>query len=250
MPRIDAEGQLVQHLRRRRFTKVMEKIKDHFIVVGFGRLGREVAAEIAHRSRPVVVIEPEDYEHPDDLPYIRGDGAHDETLEAAGIERARGLAACTGDNATNLFITLSARQLNPELQIVTRVDDEASVKKALRAGANAVLNPYGIGGTRIAQGLLHPIAATLLDRTMGRASEELEMEDICVGETDGAGSIRELRVSERFKILIVGVRKPDGSFQSGFDADATLDPGDIAVVVGQAPDIRRFAAAMNDPGRD
>jgi K+/H+ antiporter YhaU regulatory subunit KhtT len=85
---------------------------------------------------------------------------------------------------------------------------------------------------------------------MGRASEELEMEDIRIGETEGSDSIRDLRIAERFEVLIVGVRKPDGSFQSGFDTRATLDPGDIAVVVGQTSDIRRFAAAMNDPGRD
>jgi voltage-gated potassium channel len=250
MTRFVAEGELFERLRQRRLKRLMKTMKDHFIVVGYGRLGHEVAAEISHRGRPVVVIEVNQHDHPPEIAYIQGDGTSDEVLESAGIHRAEGLAACTGNNANNLFVTLSARQLNPNLQIVTRVDDEPSVQKALRAGANAVLNPYGIGGARIAQGLLHPIAATLLDRTMGRAHDELEMEDILVGDTANAGSLRDLRVSERFKVLIVGVRKPDGSFQSGFDAQATLDRGDIAVAVGQREDIRRFAAAMKDPGRD
>lgn len=250
LTRFVAEGELFERLRKRRLRKVMRKMRDHYIVVGYGRLGREVVAEISHRGRPVVVIEVEKYEHPENLVYIQGDGASDDVLRAAGIEHARGLAACTGNNANNLFVTLSARQLNPQLQIVTRVDDEASVQKALRAGADAVLNPYGIGGTRMAQGLLHPIAATLLDRTMGRMNDEMEMEDIVIGPTKRAGSIRDLRVSERFQVLVVGVRKPDGSFQSGFDARATLAPGDIAVVVGQRDDIRRMAEEMNDPSQD
>jgi len=250
LTRFIAEGELLRTLRAKRLERLMNQMNEHYIVVGYGRLGREVAAELTHRQRTVVVIESRECDHPDELVYLQGDGTSDELLEMAGISRAKGLAACTGSNADNLFITLSARQLNPTLQIVTRVDDEASVQKALRAGADAVLNPYGIGGTRIAQGLLHPIAATLLDRTMGRMHDELEMEDVVVGNTENTGDLRTLRVSERFKVLVVGVRKPDGSFQSGFDRETRLEKGDVAVAVGQRDDVRRFSTAMNDPNRD
>lgn len=238
------EGGLVEQLRRRSREKRMKKIRDHFVVVGFGRLGRELCAELAHRGHSIVVIEPHVTEPHADYVHVEGDGESDEVLMAAAIDRARGLAACTGSDATNLFITLSARQLNPDLNIVTRVDEEPSIQKALRIGANAVLNPYHIGGVRMAQGLLHPTAATLVDRTMGRAFEEFEMEDVVIGDSDYTGPVRELKIAQHHNVLVVAVRKPDGSFQRGHSPDTEIQAGDIAVVVGSAPDIRGFANAV------
>ncbi len=243
------EGELLRSLRDRRLRKIMRQMRDHYIVVGYGRLGREVAEEVIHRGREVVVIETKEQES-EGVVYIHGDGASDDVLHFAGIETARGIAVCTGNNASNVFITMSARQLNPKLHIITRVDDDTHAPKALRAGADAVLNPYGIGGARIAQGLLYPSAAALLDRTMGRAHDELYMEDIVIGDSDVQGSIRNLRISERFKVLIVAVRKPDGAFETAYESDATLDVGDVAVVVGRRDAIKVFAEAVHDPTLD
>jgi voltage-gated potassium channel len=237
-------GGLSEQLRRRRKERVMKHMQDHFIVVGCGRLGREVAADLAHRGHAVVVV---DTAPPDPTMVhvqIQGDATADSVLQEARLGEAQGLAICTGSDATNVFVTLSARQLRPDLNIVTRVDEETAVQKALRAGASAVLNPYAIGGSRVAQGLVHPMAATLVDRTMSRAFEEFEMEDVVVGESEYTGTVRELQVSHRHNVLVVAIRKPDGTFQRGHEPGASIQPGDTAVVVGAPGDIRGFAHAV------
>ncbi|MGF1509866.1 MAG: potassium channel family protein [Myxococcota bacterium] len=239
--RLLVDGGLVEALRDRRRKALMRGMSNHYVVVGYGRLGKEVCAEIAYRGHPIVIIESDSALTKDETFALVGDGTSDDILKEAGVERAKGLAACTGNDATNLFVTLSARQLNPSLRIVTRVDDEHSVAKALRVGASAVLNPYGISGQRIAQGLLQPVSATLVDQTVGRNVQDFDMEDVAVGPGPINGSLRELRVSERFRVLVVVVKKADGSFHPGYLPTVRLEPGDVAVVAGQPENIRRFA---------
>lgn len=239
------EGGLHERLRRRRIARVMHRMQDHFIVVGYGRLGREVAADLAFRGHGIVVVEPEPVDLPGGWVQVPGDASMDSVLREAGIERARGMAVCTGADATNLFVTLSARQLNPDLNIVTRVGGEGTVDKALKVGADAVLNPYHIGGSRMAQGLLHPMAATLIDRSMSRAFEEFEMEDVLVGDdAEYVGFLRDLQVAHRHNVLVVAIRKPDGRFLRGHDPKADMQAGDVVVVVGAPADIRGFSAAV------
>jgi voltage-gated potassium channel len=241
LARFVVDGGLLETLRARRLRNVMRQMSNHYIIVGYGRLGREVCAEIQHRGHAVVIVDQNEEIVKDAPVAITGDATHDDTLKQAGIDRARGLTACTGNDATNLFVTLSGRQLNPKLRIITRVDDEAAVQKALRVGASAVLNPYGISGQRVAQGLLQPVSATLVDRTIGRNSSDLDMEDVPVGPSSLNGSVRDLRISERFRVLVVVVQKKGGEFQPGFEPSLVLEPGDIAVVAGQPADIRAFA---------
>ncbi|MEO1335683.1 MAG: NAD-binding protein, partial [Myxococcota bacterium] len=160
------------------------------------------------------------------------------------IGRGRGIAAATGSDATNIFVTLSARQMNPRIHIITRVDDEASVQKAFRAGANAVINPYGISGARMAQGLIHPHAAQLLDRAVGRGHNEFEIEDVPIGEVElYNGRLGELDIPERHGVLIVAVRRPDGQLVTSLDRHTELRPGDIAIVVGRPTAVRQFSKA-------
>ncbi|MEM1022536.1 MAG: potassium channel protein [Myxococcota bacterium] len=238
--RFVADGGLLQTLRDRRRSRIMKTLSDHFIVVGFGRLGKEVTAEIEARGHSVVVIDTDARRVDLGTVFVEGDASSDEVLRQAGIAKARGLTACTGNDATNLFVVLSARQLNPQLQIVCRVDDEQSVQKALRAGASTVLNPYGISGQRMAQGLLQPVAASMVDRTVSRVHDDFNLEDVPIGDRL-VGSVRKLRVAEDHNIMVVGIMKKDGRFQRGFDRRATLESGDVAVVAGKPEDIRRFA---------
>ncbi len=244
------EGEFRQDLRERRRRNLMRKLENHFIVVGLGRLGREVAEELHHRGHQVVAIEVE-AETSDRLPFLdlrlKGDGSSDEILNEAAINRARGIAAATGSDATNIFVTLSARQMNPRIHIITRVDDEASVQKAFRAGANAVINPYGISGARMAQGMIHPHAAQLLDRAVGRAHNEFEIEDVAIGEVEHYnGRLGELDIPDRHGVLIVAIRRPDGQLITRLDRHTELRAGDIAIVVGRPADVRMLAEAVMD----
>lgn len=251
------EGTLLEELRARRRLQIMESLKDHIIVVGRGRLGREVTAELVHRGRQVVVIDNNsDYisaqERQDSLAdypiqptlELMGDGSDDALLERAAIKRAQAIAIATGSDATNVFVTLTARQLNPQLHIVTRVDEERTVEKAIRAGADTVINPYGISGARMAQGLLHPHAAQLLDQAMGRAHAEFEIEDVEIGSvSEYNGPLGKLDIPERHGILLVALRTADGQLRTSLDRHTTLSPGDIAVVVGRPAKVRAFARA-------
>ena len=247
LTRFVVDGDLAHSLAQRRRKRQMHALSGHYIVVGLGRLGKEVAAELHHRGFEVVAIEvtPGSLdEHRFLTVRLVGDGSSDELLREAAIERARGVAAATGSDATNIFVTLSARQMNPALHIVTRVDDEGSVHKALRAGANAVINPYGISGARMAQGLIHPHAAQLMDRAIGRAHAEFQIQDIAIGAAKAYnGPLGELALPEHHRVQILALRKPGGELISALDRHTCLEPGDIAVVVGRPSDIRALADA-------
>lgn len=241
------DGELARSLIVGRRRRRMKRLKGHYIVIGLGRLGKEVAEELSHQGHQVVGIESNAL-LPADHPYLAdcltGDGSSDQILGDAAIERAAGVAVATGSDAANIFITLSARQMNPDVHIVTRVDEEASVQKAVRAGANAVINPYGISGARMAQGLTHPHAAQLLDRALGRSHAEFQIGDIAIGKAAGYnGPLGELRIPERHRVQFVAVRKMNGELNTALGRDTLIEPGDIAIVVGRPADIRALAEA-------
>lgn len=241
------DGQLARSLLQRGRRRQMKKLKGHFVVIGLGRLGREVAAELTHRGQQVVAIDlsPSVPEDEGNLALrLEGDGSSDEMLREAALERAAGVAAATGSDAVNIFITLSARQMNPDVHIVTRVDEEASVEKARRAGANAVINPYGISGARMAQGLTHPHAAQLLERAMGRGHSEFQIEDIAIGQVaEYNGPLGDLRIPERHHVQLVALRKTNGDLITALGRTTLVEPGDVAVVVGRPTDIHELADA-------
>ena len=162
------EGRLQNWVRNRQRRKEMDALRNHFIVVGFGRLGQAIAEELHASQVPVCVVERDAEkfaasEASRRFPVVLGDGAQDDVLRQAGIERARGLAVAVESNATAIFVTLSARELSPRLTIVTRVDDPADAIKARRAGASSVVSPYNMGGWRIAHELVRPHATSFLD---------------------------------------------------------------------------------------
>lgn len=247
LTRYVVDGELARSLAERRKRRLMQNLRGHFIVVGLGRLGKEVAEELSHRGHQVVAIEtaPPQPEEQDYLALrLHGDGSSDEMLREAAIERAAGVAAATGSDAANIFITLSARQMNPDIHIVTRVDEQESVQKALRAGANAVINPYGISGARMAQGLTHPQAAQLLDKAVGRGHAEFEIGDIPIGVAPAYnGELGDLKIPERHNIQLVALRKANGELLTSLGRATLVEPGDIAIVVGRPANIRALAKA-------
>ncbi|MCB9760287.1 MAG: potassium channel protein [Alphaproteobacteria bacterium] len=245
------EGDLWEDLRAERRRRTVARLKDHFIIVGYGRLGHEVAEELVHAGQPVVVVDVhrgplEDPRYAAlNLPWIHGDAAHDSVLQEAGVSGARGLAVATGSDATNVLVTLSARQLNPKLLIYARVDDPENESKARLAGANHVINPYLSGATRMAQGMLRPHARDFVELVMSRTYQGLAMEDIPLQPgTDCVGPLATLELRRRFGVMVVAVRKADGELMPMPDADTTIAAGDVVVVVGKPADILRFGRAV------
>ena len=169
---------------RRRMERRIEELAGHVILAGLGRVGRQAAQELAGAGMPFVVVDPApaaaQVAEAQGFLHLAGDATEDATLQRAGVERARGLIATTGQDATNLYIVLSARVLNPRLRIVARADDESSVAKLVRAGADRAISPYAIGGNRLAHLILSPAAVDFLETALGRGAEALAIEDLAV----------------------------------------------------------------------
>lgn len=240
-------GGFAATLRARRRRRMMTDLSNHYVVVGSGRLGRELVGLLSHDGETVVVIDSD----PSKLEglgqsalTIVGDASRDEVLRAAALERASGLAVATGSTAVNVFVVLSARELNPDLYILARVDEVHSSAKALRAGADRVFSPTRIGGMRMAHALMHPHAAQFLEQAEAREFPNLWIRDVplkmgstCVGHL-GTSNLR-----QRFGVMVVAVRRPDGTLLPTPGPEVELREGDVAVVAGAPEAIHAFSEA-------
>jgi voltage-gated potassium channel len=225
----------------------VDRLEGHYIICGFGRVGESVARDfLAHRTKFLIVDNDEDSAtraEADGFLVVRGDAAADEVLEAAGIAKAKGLVAAVGSDAGNLFVTLSARVLNPGLLIVARASSEDTVNKLERAGADHVVSPYAIGGRRMATLMLQPLVSDYLEVVTGGGElefrlEEFELKDQCcaIGE-----SIEDLGVRKRTGASILAVRHArTGVFDTNPSPEARLGPGDKIIAIGTPVEITRL----------
>lgn len=228
----------LQHLwERRRMTKDINRLDDHFIICGAGRMGRTIARYLSQRRRPFVVVD-RDEELLRDLYmengwfYVEGDCTDDDTLIRAGIKRARALAIVLGTDADNLFVVLSARLLNPELQIIARANDEKAVLKMERAGANRVINPLSSGAVKIARFMLHPSIEDFLEVTDNRGND-LELADIHIGPDSPYVNKRLMDTDLRQRgVMIVGIRRTNGERLMPPPGTAVILPGDCLFAFG------------------
>jgi voltage-gated potassium channel len=233
-------GVLVERRRRR----AIQALNDHFIICGYGRVGRRVAEEFRRSGIPYVVLDfSEDAlrmaEEEHEL-LIRGNGTEDEDLAKAGLARARGLVAATDDDADNLYISLSARAARPDLLIVARGSDEEAMKKLKLAGADRVVMPFAIAGRVMASLVAKPQVAAFLDIESGGADPDFLFEQIEVSRTCNAAgrTIGELRVHDETGAAIIAVQKCGGQLETRPAKDLVLEPGDVLVGVGTADEIR------------
>jgi voltage-gated potassium channel len=230
-------GRLSGSLRRQRMQHEIDRLQGHYIVCGCGRVGRQVVHELAARGLRAVVIEPSEDAIPEDETAtlrIRGDATDDGALRAAGIDRAAGLVAVAGDDATNIVVTLSARALNPDLDIVSRAILPEVEDKLRRAGATHVISPYRIGGQRIVTQLLHPRITDFLDLVMHRRDLELWLDEITVA-ADGPANGRSLGQTAFWGangIEVLAVARDHGELLAGPQGDLRLGPGDVLIALG------------------
>ena len=235
---IVARGVLTGSWSERRRRKVIDSLRDHYIICGHGRVGQAVAAEFRSAGVPHVVL---DF-HPEalaaareqDTPWIDGSGTQDEDLEAAGIEHARGLVASADSDADNLFITVSARTIRPNLLIVARASDADAARKLLRAGADRVTQPFATAGTSMAKLVLRPQVAAFLDVVTSESGPDMRLEEIEITPTSPCAdrTIRDLRLRRETGALVIAIRRRDGSFDATPSPDALLEPGDVIIAVG------------------
>jgi voltage-gated potassium channel len=235
---IMVEGEMARYRKRKRMNKKIKAMKGHYIICGFGRVGRQVAQVFEDSKVPYVVIDSnrENLEELDskDIPGIVGDATSDSNLIEAGIHTAKGLIACSDSDVANVYVTLSARVVNPDLNIVARAGIKDTEKKLIMAGANRVISPYFISGVRMAALATRPIASDFLDLvTHGGAVDfslyELSIPDgsPLIGKTIGDADIR-----DKSGALVLAIKKSDGSFDLQPKPATIICKSDVLIVIG------------------
>ncbi len=239
-----AHGVLSGVLTERRKNRVIRGLRDHYIICGYGRVGRRVGHEFRDAGAQYIVLDftpnSRHFAEEDRVPYVEGTGTRDEDLDAVGLAQAKGLVASSDSDVDNLYIVVSARAVRPDLFIVARASTEDAARKMWRAGADRVVQPYTSAGQEMAKLVLRPEVAAFLDIVTSAGGPDLRMEEIEITERcDNAGkSIRDLHIGRDTGALVVALRKPDGSFDTTPSADATIDLGDVLIAVGTASELQ------------
>lgn len=239
------EGQLSEFVGRRRMDRQISKMKGHTIVCGWGRVGAAVAHDLRMEGHEVVVIDADpDRVRDIEFPRVIGDATRDDTLRHAGIETAHSLVAALDGDADNLFVTLSGRDLRPDLFIVARARADESIGKLEHAGADRVVNPQELGAARMASFVASPHVAEFLDVVMHDRSIEFRMREFGIpANSPIAGrSLRDANLREQSGALVLALRSPDGSFTTNPTGDTVIKHHDVIIAVGTAEDFDRLAA--------
>jgi len=241
------EGQLKELRGRRRMTRQINKMSGHTIVCGWGRVGAAVAHDLELEGHEVVVIDASADRVADlEFPVIVGDATRDETLRAAGIERASALIAALDGDAANLFVTLSGRDLVPDLFIVARARADESIPKLQHAGANRVVNPQELGAARMASFVSSPNVAEFIDVVMHDRSIEFRMREFSITTSSqiAGKTLRAANLREASGALVLALRAPGDKFITNPTGDHRLEPGHVIVAVGTDDDLRRLDKLM------
>jgi voltage-gated potassium channel len=240
---------------KRRRKHMIDKLKDHFIICGYGRVGRGAAEELRHSGVPFVVVDIDsarvERAMMAGLLAVAADSTHDEVLRQVGIERARGLVAALSTDADNLFVLLSAKGLNPGIFVATRAAEEGAEEKMRRAGADAVYAPYALTGHRLAQSLLRPHVVQFLDFTAKDIGQDIAIEQVRVAETSEmvSKSIRDMQLGRDLGIIVMAIRNRDGTMLFNPPADTAVQAGDYLIVMGRPEMLRTLEGLLADARR-
>jgi voltage-gated potassium channel len=225
---------------------MLEKIKDHFIICGYGRIGSIVAHQFQRQNVPYVVVErnPERLQAAieDGALAVEADASREEVLTRVGIDRARGLIAAVGTDAENVYAVLSARVMRPDLFIISRAETEDARIKLKRAGADRVLSPYQIGAVQIAQTALRPAVVDFVELATSADNLELAMEEITIapGSALADASILAANLRQQFGVIVVGIQRLDSRMEFNPDPEARMHTGDKLVVLGRPESLKRL----------
>jgi voltage-gated potassium channel len=232
------EGEILGYSRRRKMDKKIKDMKNHYIICGYGRTGHQVGAEFDAARVPYVVVDRkqgiEEQLGPRNIPYIVGDITSDENLIKAGIKAARGLITTADSDVANLYVTLSARVLNPNLYIVARASEIETENKLVMAGANRVIAPYYISGKRMAALATRPVTSDFLDMVMHGESLEFSLNEVTIPNNSPLinKTISEAEIRHKSGALVLAIRRADGTFDLQPDSSSPIAKGDTFVVIG------------------
>lgn len=244
--RMMIEGTLKDFFGRRKLEKQINQVEEHYIVCGFGRIGRTVGQLLKEKPVPVVIVE----KNPESIPliqaknflYVSGEATSEEILLKAGILKAKGLVAAVSSDADNVYITLTARGLNPGLFILARAADESSIVKLTRAGADKVISPYDIGARSMANSILRPTVIDFIELAMHNRSLDLQIEELAVSEKSEIKdlTLMESAIRKDFDLIVVAIKKGTGEMIFNPSSQAKIQVGDILVALGDRENLARL----------
>jgi voltage-gated potassium channel len=242
--KIILEGELQEIFGRKRLEKKLKDLKDHYIVCGYGRMGKIIARELKQEKLKFAVIEKNevllDSDEKEEFLIIQGDATKDELLKRAGIERAKCLISVLPTDAENLYVVLSARGLTPSLLIVARAGEEGSEQKLLRAGADRVVSPYHIGGLRMAHSVLKPAVVDFIEFATKSGNIDLQIEEITIQEgSDLVGnSLDHCGIGRDLGIIIVAIKERSGEMKFNPTFRTIIEAGDTMIAVGETSKLK------------
>ena len=245
--RIFVEGELRKVLGRRKLEKQIAALKNHYIICGYGRIGSIIVRELNAANIPLVVIE----QDPESIAvleasntlYLKMDATSDEALIAAGLERANGLVTAVSSDAENVFISLSAKGLRPDIFILARASHVKNESKLLRAGASRVVCPYHMGGLRMAEILHKPTVVDFLEQTMMHDELGLQMEEAIIPENSpiNGKTVVSSSLRQDFGVIIIAIKRKSGEMVFNPGPNETFNAGDVIVVIGKKAEMRRMS---------
>lgn len=240
--RLVIEGELVEVLGRKRLEKKIKELKDHYIICGYGRMGKIICKELKSRAIRFIAIErnPDILKEEGDVLIFEGDATKDEVLKKVGIEKARGLVSVLPNDAENLYVVLSARGMNPDLLIVARAGEEGSEQKLLRAGADRVVSPYHIGGLRIAHTVLKPAVVDFIEFATKSGNIDLQMEEIAIQEGSKLVGLTldECGIGRDLGVIIVAIKRSTGDMKFNPTFRSMVKAGDTLITIGETAKLK------------
>jgi voltage-gated potassium channel len=248
------DGDVLEAYRRRRLTKKLDQMQDHYIVCGYGQMGQIIVDQLQQNKVPVVIMESDESVLPrlreKNLVYLFGDATDEENLITAGIRRAKGLVSVVTKDSENVFIVLTARDLNKKLLIFARAGSPGTDKRLLKAGADRVVSPYAIGAVRIAHNILRPTVTDFLELALSGEGMDLRMEEMripddskLVGMDLMASGIR-----SNYNLIIVAIKRPEGTMVFNPHPREKFQAGDTLVAIGAAENLSRFCGELFSDG--
>ncbi len=245
------EGEIRSILGRRKLDKNISKLKDHYVICGYGRIGRTLCHQISEESSDIIVLEKSEELIPvlekDKTLYIHGDASRESILIKAGIHRAKALVTALATDMDNLFLVLTARQLNPDIYIMARAGSKNVKSKLLAAGANRVESPYDVGAVSMALKLLRPSVSSFLDIALSRKQKAIQIEEICISPKSSIINImlKDSGIRQNYNLIIIAIKKKDGEMIFNPSFDMFLEEGDTVIVMGRASSLKKFNEELN-----
>jgi len=244
------EGHIRTILGRRRLDRKIKHMRNHYIVCGYGRIGRVLARSLIGNGLKVVVVDRQEAciaeMEADGVYYHIGDAVDETHLQLVGIGQAAGLVAVLGSDVDNVFLVLTARQLNPSLFITARASGTDAKKKLLAAGADSVESPYEMGAMNMAQKILRPTVTSFLELAFADSRKEIQMEEIQIPGTSHLVDVtlKDSGIRQQFDLIIVAIKKPDGEMIFNPSFETVLREGDMLIAVGEVNNLTRFTSHL------